>query len=51
MDGVAPKQHGRITFAQQVAGVAGGMPCEIDGTHAGDHLVGMTKCYEAPVSR
>src|ERR1700739_3638793 len=30
MDGVAPKQHGWLHLAQQVAGVAGGMAREID---------------------
>jgi len=47
MDGVAPKQHGCITFAKQLAGVAGGMPGEIDCTHAGIKALTRRRTYRS----
>jgi hypothetical protein len=38
VDGIAPKQHCLITFAEEVAGVTGGMAAEVDGAHTGNRL-------------
>jgi hypothetical protein len=43
MDGVAPEQHRRITLAEQVAGVAGSVACQVDRAHAGEHFAAITE--------
>jgi hypothetical protein len=46
MDGIAPEQHCRTAFANQVAGVARAMTRQIECTHAGNHIVDVTECCE-----
>lgn len=44
--GVTPEKDRFLALAEQVTGMAGTVPGEIDGTHAGDHLVGIAEGHE-----
>jgi hypothetical protein len=43
VDDIAPEQHRLITLAEEVAGVAGRVTAEVDGTHAGNRLGAILK--------